>query len=115
MLAHIAAEVIIGTILATGAFVVAIIKMFLMGYDKSIKASFKQISDAHKELSGAMSQQQKELHRLEKDILAFRAELPERYQRREDAIRQEVLIIAKVDALASKIDMLAMRGTAHAD
>jgi len=39
----------------------------------------------------------------------FRLKVSEEYWRREDAIRQEVVLHAKIDALAAKIDNLALR------
>jgi hypothetical protein len=43
---------------------------------------------------------------VERDLLHLKADLPIQYTRREDTIRQEVVIHAKLDALASKIDAL---------
>lgn len=45
---------------------------------------------------------------VERELLQLKADLPIQYMRREDAIRQEVVIHAKLDALAAKID--ALRG-----
>ncbi len=42
-------------------------------------------------------------------LLQFRLQVSEEYWRREDAIRQEVVLHAKIDALAAKIDNLALR------
>jgi hypothetical protein len=43
---------------------------------------------------------------VERELLQLKADLPIQYMRREDAIRQEVVIHAKLDALAVKIDAL---------
>lgn len=40
----------------------------------------------------------------ERELLTLRAELPREYQRREDAIRSESIIMAKLDVLAMKLD-----------
>ena len=45
----------------------------------------------------------------EREILLLRAELPNIYVRREDAIRQETVINAKLDMLAAKIDNLRVK------
>jgi len=42
----------------------------------------------------------------EREILQLRCDLPLEYVRREDAIRQETVMTAKLDALAAKIDAL---------
>lgn len=47
---------------------------------------------------------------LERDFLKFRAELPLQYVLRPDYVRNQTVIEAKLDAVASKIEMLQMRG-----
>lgn len=44
--------------------------------------------------------------KVERELLQLKADLPVHYVRKEDAIRQEVVIHAKLDALAEKIDAL---------
>jgi hypothetical protein len=44
--------------------------------------------------------------RREREILQLRCDLPIEYVRREDSIRQETVMTAKMDALAAKIDAL---------
>ena len=48
--------------------------------------------------------QDRSTRKLETDFLKWRAVLPLEYVRKEDAIRQEVVINAKLDALAIKMD-----------
>lgn len=43
---------------------------------------------------------------LKTDFLEWKADLPEKFQRREDAIRQEVGIIARLDGLSLQIDKI---------
>lgn len=64
-------------------------------------------------LEKAAAQESSQWQRLDRDLLQLRADLPIQYVRREDWIRQEVTINAKLDALAAKIDTLNQRGTAH--
>lgn len=47
--------------------------------------------------------------RLERDLLELRAELPKEYVRREDHIRFETVINAKMDSLAAKLDLVMER------
>lgn len=49
------------------------------------------------------------LRAVEADALKLRAELPLQYVRKEDAIRSESVIHAKLDALAAKIESLMER------
>jgi len=50
--------------------------------------------------------QDRSTRKLETDFLKFQATLPLEYVRKEDAIRQEVVINAKLDALAIKMDKM---------
>jgi hypothetical protein len=43
---------------------------------------------------------------LERELLSLKAELPEKYVRREDAIRSEMTLHAKFDGLAGRIDQV---------
>lgn len=49
---------------------------------------------------------------LERDFLGFKAELPVNYVRREDAIREQTIINAKLDALAVRLDAYFKREAA---
>lgn len=48
---------------------------------------------------------------LERDLLELKADLPVNYVRREDHIRYETVVNAKLDALATKLDAIAERQT----
>lgn len=51
--------------------------------------------------------------RLERDFLEFRAELPMQYVRREDYIRNQTVIEAKLDAVALRIENWQLKGASH--
>ena len=51
--------------------------------------------------------------RLERDFLEFRAELPTQYVRREDYIRNQTVIEAKLDAVALRIENWQLKGAGH--
>jgi len=50
------------------------------------------------------------MDQIERDLMSMRAELPEKYLRREDHIRSQSTIEAKLDALAGKIENAQLRG-----
>ena len=52
------------------------------------------------------------LARIERDLLAMKADLPLHYVRREDYIRGQSLIEAKRDALGNKLDVMQLRAAA---
>lgn len=47
---------------------------------------------------------------LERDFLTWKAEMPLQYVRREDYVRNQTIIEAKLDAVALKIENLQLRG-----
>lgn len=51
---------------------------------------------------------------LEKDFLTWKADLPIQYVRREDYVRGQVIIEAKLDALFNKLEVVQLRGQHHA-
>lgn len=51
--------------------------------------------------------------RVDRDLLQLRAELPLHYVRREDYIRGQTVIEAKLDAVAAKIENLQLKGSRH--
>lgn len=51
--------------------------------------------------------------KLERDFLEWRAELPIHYVRREDYVRGQTVIEAKLDALYNKLEVVQMKGNAH--
>ncbi len=52
---------------------------------------------------------EKSVRKLEREFLEHCAKLPVEYVRKEDQIRQEVVINAKLDALAAKIDRMGVK------
>ena len=62
----------------------------------------KRLAQIETEIQAAKTANQER----EREILQLRCDLPLEYVRREDAIRQETVMTAKLDALAAKIDAL---------
>ena len=61
------------------------------------------------ELRLASSAETEQRHRVERELLVLRAELPREYIRREDQIRFETTIYAKLDALNQRFDLFTER------
>lgn len=57
------------------------------------------------ELQAASQEESRNWHRVERELLKMQADLPREYVRREDHIRFETVINAKLDALGAKIDL----------
>lgn len=79
----------------------------------------KARSDNHDALSGRLDRMESvardemdNWRRIERDLLALKADMPLHYVRREDYIRGQSLIEAKLDALGNKLDVMQLRAAA---
>ena len=54
-----------------------------------------------------------QVQRLERDFLKWQADLPLQYVRREDYVRNQTIIEAKLDGLALKLENIQLRGLRH--
>jgi hypothetical protein len=79
-------------------FVFAAGKVLLVQIERRLEARFAVLDRAAADLD-----------RLEKDFLNWKAELPMRYVFREDYVRNQTVIEAKLDALAVRMDNLRGR------
>lgn len=60
----------------------------------------------------SLEKQGDEWQRLERDWLSFKADLPIQYVRREDYVRNQTVIEAKIDAIAMRLENWQLRGQA---
>jgi len=75
------------------------VKFFLGGMLRQMEKRFDQLEDALRNEAAGVSA-------LREEFLRLKAELPIHYVRREDDIRNQTVINAKLDALYSKIESL---------
>lgn len=61
------------------------------------------------DLDQARREEMAQWQRVERDLLALRSELPTHYVRREDYVRGQTVVEAKLDALALKLENLQLR------
>lgn len=61
------------------------------------------------ELQKAQAEEAQHWHRVERDLLSLKAELPREYVRREDHIRFETVINAKLDSINTRLDLMNER------
>lgn len=99
-------------------------RLLLGQINKGLDARFASMEEARKvntehwdaKFKAVLEDQQKgtEAWRsLERDFLKFRGDLPLEYVRREDFIRNQSVIEAKLDALALHIQNLQLKGVKH--
>jgi hypothetical protein len=91
-------QVILFCIALIGGFA-GLIKILFMQFEKNLGRRFDSLeSDA------------KEWVRLEREFLTFKADLPLHYVRREDYVRGQTIIEAKLDHVATKIENIQLKG-----
>ncbi len=69
----------------------------------------KARSEGRSQFEQNFARMEEQQHRLERDMLELKADLPINYMRREDHIRFETTINAKLDAVMSRLDLVAER------
>ncbi|RJX32308.1 MAG: hypothetical protein C4516_04200 [Oxalobacter sp.] len=93
----------IAGLLATFAGVMfALAKLLLRQMSKEIDTRFASIENLHEKTDG-------ELRRLDRDLADFKLHISERYVRREDYVRGQTVIEAKLDSLYNKLEVVMLR------
>lgn len=82
------------------------------------EAQVRGSNDQHlRELFGAISSEnkimEKQLQGVQRELLMLKADLPEKYVRREDYVRGQTVIEAKLDALAVRLENTHLRSDRH--
>lgn len=106
-------------------FVAAAGRLLLAQIDRRLNERFRAMEDAGRQnarhwderFATVIEQNRREADgwsALEKDFLRFQAELPLQYVRREDYVRGQSVIEAKLDALYNKLELVRMKGAEHA-
>ncbi len=104
--------------------VIALVKMLLSSFEKRLGERFAAQDEARKaaslhweaNFSKVLERQDKDaqaLAQLERAFLRFQAELPLEYVRREDWVRGQSVIEAKLDGLALKFENILLKGVRH--
>ena len=93
--------------------VFGLVKLLLFQFEKRLGERFAAQEEARK---AAVERQEKDaqaLQQLERNFLKFQAELPLNYVRREDWVRGQSVIEAKLDGLALKFENILLKGGAQ--
>ena len=105
------------------AFVAGAAKLWLDQFEKRLATKFDGMEKARAEAQTVWSakfeeiadqnrREEAEWKRIERDFLKFQADLPVRFVMREDYIRGQSVIEAKLDALALKIENVQLKEAA---
>lgn len=84
----------------------AVFKMLLASFEKRLSEKFSV-------LESAGQKQAEEWQRVERQLMEMKADLPINYVRREDYIRSQSVIEAKLDGLAMRIENALLKGVKH--
>jgi hypothetical protein len=84
-------------------------KITLANGQKHLDLRFAQIAKRFDDADAMHRAEASQLQQLERDLLTFRGEMPLHYVRREDYIRGQSVTEAKLDALASKLELMQQK------
>lgn len=101
-------QVILFCIALVGGFA-GLVKILFMQFDKGLDKRFEAMG---RRLDG-IETDAKEWLRLERELYQLKADMPLHYVRREDYVRGQTVIEAKLDAVATKIENIQLKGAAQ--
>lgn len=78
-------------------------------YEKYLNARFETLQTLLTEVDTRGKQAEARVAEIERKLMDLRAEIPERYVRREDHVRSQTVVEAKLDALFLRIENLQLR------
>ncbi|MDF0606644.1 hypothetical protein HZU77_013420 [Neisseriaceae bacterium TC5R-5] len=101
---------LISLLLTFFGFLIGAGKILLAQIDRRQSERDGKQEEQIKVLLAQLSKEAESIHRLEREFLKFQAELPLLYIRREDYVRNQTVIEAKLDAVALKIENIQLKG-----
>lgn len=104
---------LISLLLAFFGCVAGFFKLLMGQINASLAARFKAQDDSLSEIKSANRTETEQWRRVERELLQLRADLPLQYVRREDYVRGQTVLEAKMDGLAMKIENMQLRGGPH--
>ena len=94
---------LVGLVLTLAIFLIggyaALLRLLLRQFEQRLESKFM-----------ALEAESKDWHRVERDLVQLRLELPERYVRREDYIRNQTIIEGKLDLINERVVRLQHQG-----
>lgn len=100
---------LVGLLLSGLGVVVGLLKFGLMQAQKHQDAAHLHLLSRLDSMEQTNKQEAAQWQRLEREMLQLRADLPLQYVRREDYIRGQSVIEAKLDAVAVKLENAQLR------
>lgn len=100
---------LVGLLLSGLGVVVGLLKFGLMQAQKHQDVAHQQVMTRLDGLEQTNKQEAAQWQRIEREMLQLKADMPLHYVRREDYIRGQSIIEAKLDAVASKLETAQLR------
>lgn len=100
-------------LLAFFGFVGAVAKIFFGQFDGRQRERFKALQDELQRHSKEEEKYATKLTEVERDLLLLRADLPQKFVLREDYIRNQTVLEAKLDTISAEIKNLQLQGAAN--
>lgn len=104
----------LGASFAAGKILLAQIERWLdtrfEAQEKAHRAASEHWDTRFQTLERAAREESQQWQRVERELLALKADLPVLYVRREDYVRNQTVIEAKLDAVALKIENIQLKG-----
>lgn len=100
---------LVGLLLSGLGVVVGLLKFGLMQAQKHQDAAHLQVLSRLDSMEQTNKQEAAQWQRLEREMLQLKADMPLQYVRREDYIRGQSVIEAKLDAVAVKLENAQLR------
>jgi hypothetical protein len=82
-------------------------------FEKRLGERFDTQEKRLNNIGASLKSEAEEWKRLERDFMNFKADLPVQYVRREDYVRGQSVIEAKLDAVFSKLELVQIQGAKH--
>jgi len=89
--------------------VIGTVKILWGRIEINLNTNFKTVQSQLEEVSKQAAKSQQDVRELERKFYQFQIDLPHSYVAREDYIRGQTVIEAKLDSLASKIENVQIR------
>lgn len=85
-------------------------KLLISQFERHIDARFSAQAERLGEIENANRDESAHWQRVERELMGLKADLPLSYVRRDDYIRGQSVLEAKLDGLATKIENAQLRG-----
>ncbi|OAL81315.1 hypothetical protein AY606_00755 [Acinetobacter sp. SFB] len=89
--------------------VVGTVKILWGRIELNLNTNFKTVQNQLEDVSKQAAKSQQDVRELERKFYQFQIDLPHSYVAREDYIRGQTVIEAKLDALASKLETVQIK------